>query len=85
VSYLGPAEEFKKHLFECAARNGYGRYEQTGIVSDGAAWIRNMGEDLFPDAVQILDFYHPAENLYSFGKHLFQGDKKQYTRPGWRS
>ncbi|MDR0654893.1 MAG: hypothetical protein LBG22_01135 [Treponema sp.] len=40
VSYIGPAEEFKKYLFECAVRNGQGRYEQTVIVSDGAAWIR---------------------------------------------
>jgi transposase len=44
------------------------------LLSDGAAWIRNMGEELFPNAVQILDFYHLAENLYSFGKYLFQGE-----------
>jgi hypothetical protein len=79
VSYIGPAQEFKKYLFECAVRNGYGRYEKTVIVSDGAAWIRNMGEELFPDALQILDFYHLAENLYSFGKYLFGGDEKQYV------
>jgi len=76
---LGSVEEFKHYLFECAVRNGYGRYEQTIIVSDGAAWIRNMGEELFPDALQILDFYHLAENIYGFGKYLFQGDEKRYT------
>jgi hypothetical protein len=79
VSYIGPAEEFKKYLFECAVRDGYGRYEQTVIVSDGAAWIRNKGEELFPDAVQTLDFNHPAENLYGIGKHLFEGDEKRYV------
>jgi hypothetical protein len=40
-----------------------------------------MGEEIFPDALQILDFYHLTENIYSFGKYLFQGDSKQYT-PG---
>jgi hypothetical protein len=38
-----------------------------------------MGEEIFPDALQILDFYHLAENIYSFGKYLFPGDAKQYT------
>jgi hypothetical protein len=79
VPYIGSAGRFKEHLFECAVRNGYGRYEQTIIVSDGAAWIRNTGEELFPDAPRIPDFYHPAENIYSFGKYLFPGDEKQYV------
>jgi hypothetical protein len=79
VSYVGSVEGFKNYLFECAVRNGYGLYEKTIIVSDGAAWIRNMGEELFPDALQILDFYHLAENIYSFGKYLFQGEAKRYT------
>jgi hypothetical protein len=78
VSYIGTVEEFKKHLFECALRNGYGRYQTTVMISDGAAWIRNMGEELFPDAVQILDFYHLAENIYSFAKHLHGEDPARY-------
>jgi hypothetical protein len=79
VSYVGSVEEFKAYLFECAVRNGYGRYGKTIIVSDGAAWIRAMGEELFPDALQILDFYHLAENIYSFGKYLFPGEAQRYT------
>ncbi|MDR1301677.1 MAG: hypothetical protein LBK43_04305 [Treponema sp.] len=76
---LGSVEPFKGNLLECAVRNGYGRYEQTILLSDGARWIRNMGEAVFPDALQILDFYHLAENSYSFGKYRFQGEAKQYT------
>jgi hypothetical protein len=38
-----------------------------------------MGEELFPDALQILDFYHLAENIYNFGKYLFAGDQPRYT------
>jgi hypothetical protein len=79
IPCLGSAEQFKGYLLECAVRNGYGRYEKTILLSDGASWIRNMGEELFPDALRILDFYHLAENIYSFGKYLFQGDVKQYT------
>jgi hypothetical protein len=45
-------------------------YRETVVVSDGAAWIRNMCGEIFPDAVQILDFYHLAENINSFSKYL---------------
>ena len=38
-----------------------------------------MGEELFPEALQILDLYHLAENSYRFGKYLFPGDEKRYT------
>jgi hypothetical protein len=48
------------------------------MISDGAAWIRNMGEELFPDALQILDFYHLAENIYSFAKHLHGEEPARY-------
>ncbi len=28
------------------------------IVGDGVAWIWNMVKEVFPDAVEILDYYH---------------------------
>jgi hypothetical protein len=46
MSFLGSAKQFKGYLLECAIRNGYGRYEKTIPVSDGASWIRNMAEEL---------------------------------------
>ena len=64
TSYIGSVDEFKKYLFACAVRNGYGQYKTTIILSDGATWIRNMCEELFPDAIQILDLFHLCENTY---------------------
>jgi hypothetical protein len=52
TSYIGSVQEFKKYLYACAIRNGYGVYKETVILSDGAAWIRNMGKELFPDWTQ---------------------------------
>jgi hypothetical protein len=78
VSVVGGVLEFSKRLFDCAVRNGYRQFKQTVIVSDGAAWIRNMCETIFPDAVQILDLFHPAENIYTFAKYLFNGDAGRY-------
>ena len=79
VSYLGSASEFKKHLFSCALKNGYGKYEKTILISDGATWIRNMREELFPDAQQILDYYHLCENVNTYAKHLFGTEPSQYS------
>lgn len=79
VSHLGGVGGFKPLLFECAVRNGYGRLSQTVVVSDGATWIRNMCLELFPDATQILDFFHLKENLYDFAKFLFPHSAAEYT------
>jgi hypothetical protein len=78
VSYIGSASEFQKHLLACAIRNGYGEYNQTVIISDGATWIRNMKDELFTDAQQILDFYHLCENVSTYAKHVFNMDESKY-------
>jgi hypothetical protein len=78
VSYIGPAGEFKKHLLACALRNGYGEYKETVLLSDGATWIRNMKDELFSDAQQILDYYHLCENVSNYAKQIFKMDEKRY-------
>jgi hypothetical protein len=78
ISYVGPASEFKKHLFALAMRNGYGSYKEAVILSDGATWIRNMAEELFPDAQHILDYFHLCENVHTFAKHIFKMDEARY-------
>jgi hypothetical protein len=75
TSYIGSAEEFKKHLLACAIRNGYGNYKETVLLSDGATWIRNMKEEFFPDAQQILDYYHLCENVNNYAKNIFNADR----------
>jgi len=79
ISYIGSVDEFKKHLFACALNNGYGLYEKTVLLSDGATWIRNMREEIFPDAQQILDYFHLCENVNDFAKCCFGMEKSQYS------
>ena len=78
TSYVGSVQEFKKHLFSCAVRNGYGEYKETVLLGDGATWIRNIKDELFPDAIQILDLFHLCENTYSFAKAIFRNDEAKY-------
>lgn len=77
TSYVGSVTEFKKHFLALAERNGYGRYRETVLLSDGATWIRNLKEELFPDAQQILDFFHLCENTYAFAKLLYKTDEER--------
>lgn len=78
TSYIGSVEEFKKYLFDCSIRNGYGQYETVIILGDGAVWIWNMCEELYPDAIQILDLFHLCENTYSYAKAIFKNDESKY-------
>ncbi len=71
VSYIGSVQEFKRHLYSQAIRSGYGHYKETVVISDGAAWIANMVEELYPDAQHILDLYHLKENVYAYAKNKF--------------
>jgi hypothetical protein len=79
VSYIGSCFEFRKHLLSCAIKNGYGSYKKTILLSDGATWIRNLCADIFPDAQQILDYFHLCENVYSYAKYLFNMDESKYN------
>ena len=78
ISFIGGAQEFKYHLYALAIRAGYGEYADTVILSDGATWIRNIKNELFPDAQQILDLFHLKENTYEFAKQLFKDNKEKY-------
>ena len=81
VSYLGSVSEFKKFLFAAAARAGYGKIKETVIVGDGAGWIWNMVKEVFPDAVQILDYYHLDENTNDYAKLIYPED--EVNRKKW--
>ena len=78
ATLIGQAQDFKYHMYALAVKNGYGEYKKTVLLSDGAAWIRNIKEELFPDAQQILDLFHLKENTYEFAKDIFKNDEKKY-------
>ncbi len=71
----------RKQLFAAAARAGYGKIKEVVVIGDGAQWIWNMCEELFPDAVQILDFYHLSENTHNYAKLIYPED--EISRKRW--
>ena len=79
AAFIGSAEEFRGYVLSSAVNAGYGKVSEVVIIADGAAWIRNMAQELFPEATQILDLYHLKENIYTYAKHKFSQNEKEYT------
>lgn len=80
VSIIGDAEDFKKAFYSLAIRNGYGKYRDAVLISDGATWIRNLKNELFNDDVQqILDYYHIKKHVYDFAKDVYDFDEIKYV------
>ncbi len=80
VSYVGSVDTFRILLFYKAVEIEYWKYEQIVFISDGATWLRNMINELFPEATQILDKFHLIENIYDYGKFIFNDDIKKVEK-----
>ncbi len=80
VAFVGNVETFRILIFAKAVELEYWKYENIVFISDGATWLRNMISELFPEAIQILDKFHLIENIYDYGKFIFQNDMKKVER-----
>lgn len=75
ISYVSGVREecepFGKRLYQEACRRGVEGAGEVVALADGAPWIWNLVAEHFPQAVQILDFYHASERLYAVGKAVY--------------
>ncbi len=56
-----------------ARRRGLGRARKVYVVIDGAAWLWNVVEDRFRNAICLLDFHHASQHLWAIA-HLLHGE-----------
>ena len=73
VVVLGDADELAERLWEAACRWQWWKAERVVVLGDGAEWIWNRAQDLFPDAIQILDIYHTMEHIWEVARQLYGG------------
>jgi hypothetical protein len=61
------------------------RFEQQPLVfvADGAQWFWDWASASYPEAVQILDYYHCKGYLWSFAKVYFKDKKDHQARSKW--
>jgi hypothetical protein len=82
IQYTGgfsEAEEFGKRLYVLAAKRGYEKAKESVFLGDGAKWIWNIASYHFPEAFQILDWYHAEERIWDVGKAVYAEGTKATT------
>jgi len=50
------------------------------FVCDGALWIKNWMQEMYPEATQILDYFHAVEHLGKMAEHIVSEPKKEWTK-----
>lgn len=64
VTTLREAEHFGWQLWCEAVRRGVLEADEVVVLGDGAHWIWNIASELFPSALQILDWYHASQYVW---------------------
>lgn len=63
--------EFAQRVRREARRRGFERARRQVVLGDGALWIWNLAEELFPGAVQIVDRYHAKGHSSDVAKAIW--------------
>lgn len=74
IRYTGgfhKAEYFGKKLYVLALRRGLKTALEVIFIGDGAKWIWKLADYHFPEAVQIVDWYHAEERLWDISRTVF--------------
>lgn len=71
VASFEEAKEFGALIRQEARLRGLACARRVSVLGDGARWIWNLARINFPNATQILDFYHACEHLTVLASALF--------------
>ena len=82
ISYTARVENCEaagRRLYAEAVRRGALSAKRLAVVGDGAEWIWNQVREHFPEAIEILDWFHVMEHLWQVANELF-GEGSQEAR-----
>jgi uncharacterized OB-fold protein len=80
VGVIETAEAFGRRIYAEAVRRGLNRAKKVVVLGDGAAWIRGIAEEHFPNAISIVDLFHALEYLWNVGKLVYGTTGPAVTR-----
>lgn len=63
--------DFARRVQREALRRRFDQTPRRVVLGDGAAWIWNIADTLFPDAVQIVDLFHAKQHLSDVAKAIW--------------
>jgi len=81
VSWQGEAVQLGERLHWEALRHGLGRARHTVALGDGAPWIWGLVKERWPQAHQLLDFYHASQHLHALAEALYP--EEETVRGRW--
>jgi Uncharacterised protein family (UPF0236) len=71
VATLAKAAPFGQALATVAHEQGMHWAKEVVVLGDGAAWIWQIAGSQFPEATQIVDFFHASEHLWAVAREWF--------------
>jgi len=71
VSAQEPAEVFGARAYVLASRCGVSEAQEVVVTGDGAEWIWNLADHHYPNATQILDYWHACQHIHDLAKSLY--------------
>lgn len=80
-SAIVQAEEFGQLLWGSSVEYLADKAKELIFVCDGAPWIWKLVEQYYPDAVQIVDWYHACQYLYPIADAVF--DSQVQDKESW--
>ena len=80
TAVLGSVTQFAPAFWALAVAHKVPRAAESSVTADGAEWIWPLVDDLFPDSVQIVDWYHATQHLAQAAQALFPDHPEQAER-----
>jgi hypothetical protein len=74
LATLGDVTAFAPLVAAQAHASGHHWARELIVLADGAAWIWNLAAAQFPTAIQIVDFWHASEHLWTIARACCAGD-----------
>jgi hypothetical protein len=71
--------EFYQRVVREATRRKLVKALRLVVLGDGAPWIWNLSDELYPDAIQIVDRWHAKEYFSVVGKELYGAGSEKAT------
>lgn len=65
------SEQFGLAVRQAARHRAMTRAREVIYLGDGAAWVWEVARTCFPQAVQILDYYHASEHVVALAKSCY--------------
>lgn len=68
---------FAERVLREASRRSFTEAQRKVVIGDGAPWIWNMAQELFPGAIHIVDRFHVKETLHRTAQAIFGSTGEQ--------